>query len=94
MMNYIFGAMLAVSFVCAAINGKTEELTNAVIESGYTAVTVFISLYGVMILWNGLMRVAEKAGVTNFIGRMTYPFLRFLFPTLKKGGAEILRQYA
>jgi spore maturation protein A len=88
MMNYVWSGMVLLSIVCAFINGKTADLTNAIIEAGNQAVGVFISLYGIMVLWGGLMRIASKAGVTAFIGRLMYPVLRLIFPNLKKDGEE------
>lgn len=88
MMNYVWSGMVLLSVVCAFINGKTADLTNAIIEAGNQAVTVFITLYGIMVLWGGLMQIAQKSGVTAFIGRLMYPVLRLLFPKLKKDGEE------
>lgn len=89
MMNYVWAGMVLFSIICAFINGKAAELTSAIIDAGNQAVTVFITLYGIMVLWGGLMKIAEKSGVTAFIGKMMYPVLHMLFPRLKKGGQEL-----
>ncbi|MBR5272087.1 MAG: spore maturation protein A [Clostridia bacterium] len=89
MMNYVWGGIVIFSVVCALIDGGMGALTSAIIDSGEQALTIFLGLYGMMALWGGLMKIAESAGVTDFIARIAYPFLRFLFPKLKKGGREI-----
>ena len=89
MMNYVWSAMIIFSVVCAIAGGGMGALTSAVIDSGSQALSVFLGLYGMMALWGGLMRIAERSGVTGFIARMMYPLLRFLFPDLKKGGGEL-----
>ena len=89
MMNYVWGAMIIFSVICALVNGGMDALTAAIVDSGSQALTVFLGLYGIMALWGGLMRIAERSGVTGFIARMMYPALRFLFPDLKKGGGEL-----
>ena len=89
MMNYVWSGMVIFSFVCALINGKMSQLTGTIIDAGNQAVTVFIGLYGIMVLWGGLMRIAEKSGVTALIGRVMYPVLHLLFPNLKKDGKEL-----
>jgi len=88
MMNYVWSGMVLLSIVCAFVSGKTADLTNAIIEAGNQAVGVFINLYGIMILWGGLMRIAQKSGVTAFIGRLMYPVLHLIFPNLEKDGEE------
>lgn len=89
MMNYIFGAMIFFSVICAGINGKMNDVTDAVISCGETAVTTFLSLFGIMVLWGGLMKIAERSGFTDFISKLLYPVLHFLFPSLKKKGEEM-----
>lgn len=89
MMNYVWAGMVLLSIICAIINGKAAELTNAIIDAGNQAVSVFITLYGIMVLWGGLMKIAERSGVTAFIGKIMYPVLRLIFPRLKKGGQEL-----
>ena len=49
MMNYVWSGMVLLSIVCAFINGKTADLTGAIIEAGNQAVAVFITLYGIMV---------------------------------------------
>lgn len=88
MMNYVWSGMVLLSVICAFISEKTADLTSAIIEAGNQAVGVFITLYGIMVLWGGLMKIAEKAGVTAFIGRLMFPVLHLLFPNLKKNGEE------
>lgn len=89
MMNYVWSGLVLFSIVCAFINRKTTELTSAIIDAGSQAITVFISLYGIMVLWSGLMKIAEKSGVTTFVGKIMYPLLHLLFPKLKRGGKEL-----
>ena len=89
MMNYIWSGMVLLSIICALVTGRASELTNAIIDAGNQAVSVFITLYGIMVLWGGLMKIAERSGVTAFIGRAMHPVLRLLFPQLKKGGDEL-----
>lgn len=81
--------MVIFSVVCALISGRSAELTGAIIDAGNQAVSIFISLFGIMVLWGGLMKIAEKSGVTAFIGRLMHPVLRLIFPRLKRGGEEL-----
>lgn len=79
-MNYIWSAMIIVSVVSAVITGKVDETVNAVFEGASTAVTTLISFAGVMCFWTGIMKIAEKSGVSAFIMKLISPFVNFLFP--------------
>lgn len=82
MLNYIWFGMIVVSFVVGIMNGRTDEVTKAVIDSSAKAIEISIGLLGVMCLWTGLMGIAEKSGLVNMITRLVRPVLRFLFPQI------------
>lgn len=71
--------------VYAALTGTLPEVTQAAIDSSKEAVTLCITMTGVMSLWVGLMRIAEKAGIIHSAVRCLKPFLRLLFPRIPKG---------
>ncbi|HYU24891.1 MAG TPA: nucleoside recognition domain-containing protein, partial [Thermoanaerobaculia bacterium] len=48
--------------------------------SAKTAVESSLGLIGIMTLWLGIMRVAEKAGLVTMLARILTPFRRLLFP--------------
>lgn len=80
MMNYIWGSMLILSIICSFITGKTNDLSNAVISGASAAINLIISISGMMVFWTGLMKVAEKSGLTNIIAKVFSPIIKFLFP--------------
>lgn len=63
---------------------KVNELTEAAISSAEKAVTIALSLIGVLALWLGLMRIAEKAGLIAVFVKIVQPILRPLFPQVPK----------
>jgi spore maturation protein A len=64
---------------------KLVAITKAAIDFAKTAVTLALGLIGVIALWLGMLRIAEKAGLINVIVRLTEPILHPLFPELPKG---------
>ena len=82
MLNYLWGFMLRIGVVYAAITGNLPAITDAALDSAKEAVTLCITMTGVMAFWVGLMRIAENAGLISAATRKLKPFLRFLFPNL------------
>ena len=80
MLNYIWFALLAIALVFAIVNGKAPEVTKASVDSAKLAVEISLGLIGIMTLWLGIMRVAEKAGLVTMLARVLTPFRRLLFP--------------
>lgn len=84
MLNYIWVGLLLLGFIVGAINGRIDQVTKAAMDSAQTAVMVCIGLLGVMCLWNGLMKIAEKSGLVTSISRLVRPVMVFLFPDIPK----------
>ena len=85
MLNYIWAFMILVGIVYGAMTGKMAEVTNAALDSAGDAVSLCITMIGVMALWVGLMEIAQKSGLIAKMTRGIQPFISFLFPGIPKG---------
>jgi len=86
MLNYIWGGMIVLAIIVASFTGALPQLTMAAIESAKDAVTLCLTMLGVISLWTGLMKIGEKSGMIQALSRRMMPFLRFLFPRLNQKG--------
>src|SRR6185503_1046397 len=82
MLNYIWFALMAIALVVAIFMGTAPAVTKGAVDSAKTAVEIALGLVGIMTLWLGIMRVAEKAGLIAMLGRALRPFSRLLFPEI------------
>jgi spore maturation protein A len=83
-MNYLWGIMLLIGVVYAALTGNLAEVTDQALLSAKEAVTLCITMAGVMAFWVGIMEIAEKAGFMDAAARLLSPVLSFLFPRIPK----------
>lgn len=83
-MNYLWAAMIIIGVIYGACTGKMPEITNAAIDSSKEAITLCITMMGVMSLWVGLMEIATRAGIIKSAARKIQPFIRFMFPGIPK----------
>ena len=86
MLNVIWSLLVIVSVVCSFLFGKSENLSAAMVDSGADAVELLLTLAGILTLWSGIMKIAEKSGLTTLLARLSAPLLRLLFPALDKDG--------
>lgn len=86
MLKWIFGALLIASALLGAIEGNMPEVSSATLNSCVEAVELCIYLAGGMCMWGGIMRVAEKSGITDTIAKIFKPFLKHLFKGLDTNG--------
>lgn len=84
MLNYIWAFMLLVGILWGAFHGNMKEVTEGALNSAREAVTLCITMLGVMSLWTGVMEVGQRAGLIKQLARRMKPVLRFLFPQIPK----------
>lgn len=78
-MNYIFYFLIVISIIIGAFNGKLQEVTNAVMEGAELSVKVAFSLIGIMAFWLGIMKIAQKSGIIDWIAKVIKPITNVLF---------------
>lgn len=83
-MNYLWGGMILVGIIYGAVTGNIQAVTDAALNSSKEAVTLCITMVGVMSLWVGIMEIAQHAGVIQSMAKKIRPLIRFLFPNLPK----------
>ncbi len=82
MLNYLWAGMILIGIIFAAFTGRMPDITNAALDSAKEAITLCITMMGVMSFWVGLMEIASKAGIIRGASRRIRPLVRFLFPKL------------
>lgn len=85
MLNYLWAGMILAGILFGAFNGKMQDITNAALDSSKEAVTLCITMIGVMAFWTGMMEIASKAGIIRMASEKLRPLIRFLFPAIPKG---------
>ena len=80
MLNKIWAGMILVGIVIASFSGNISEVSVTFLESSKEAVSLCITMLGIMSLWTGIMRVANRAGIISGLTRLIMPLLRIMFP--------------
>ena len=86
MINRIFAAMIALSVIFGTLSGNMDQVCDAALNSCVEAVDLFLYLLGGMCMWGGLMRIAEKAGITDALSELFKPLLKHIFKGLDLNG--------
>ncbi|MDI3534906.1 MAG: spore maturation protein [Thermosediminibacterales bacterium] len=84
-MNIIFTSLIVIGIIVAAINGNIEVITQAAVNSAASAVEKIFGLVGIISLWLGIAKIAEKSGLIEALSRMLYPLVKYLFPSIPEG---------
>ncbi|MHC6181356.1 nucleoside recognition domain-containing protein [Clostridium sp. JNZ X4-2] len=84
MINIIWFFILAFGICFGILGGRGEEVSKSIIASSDSTVKLAISLVGIMCLWCGVMKIAEKSGLTDKIAKIMKPILKILFKKAAK----------
>lgn len=82
MLNYIWAGMILLGVIYGVCSGHMDALTGGAIDSAREAVSLCITMAGVMALWMGLMEIAQESGMITKMTKGICPFLKFMFPRL------------
>ncbi|MBW9146383.1 spore maturation protein [Clostridium sp. CM027] len=79
MINIIWFLILSFGTIIGIVTGKGEILSKVIVSSTTSAVELVMGLVGMMCLWCGIMRIAEKSGLTDKLARLLRPILKIIF---------------
>lgn len=84
MLNYLWGCMILIGVVYAALTGNIDSVTSGALDGAKDAVSLCITMLGVMAFWCGLMEIAEKSGLINKCKCGVAPLISWLFPNVPR----------
>lgn len=82
-MNTIWAYMLLISFVFYIVTGKVAQVVDVLFTSTENTVTLFLELTGMICMWSGFIKIAEKSGMIEKVSKFINPLIRIIFPELK-----------
>jgi spore maturation protein A len=71
--------MIVIAVAFAATGGRLEALTEEIFTSLRSSIDLGIGLLGGMMLWCGVLKVAEKSGLVDNISAFIRPAMRVIF---------------
>ena len=82
MLNYIWAFMILGGLSYGVACGQAKALSDSIIDSSGEAVSLAITMLGVMAMWCGIMEVARQSGLMDKMTKLLSPMVRFLFPEI------------
>ncbi|MGI6011928.1 MAG: nucleoside recognition protein [Ruminococcus sp.] len=84
MLNLLWAAMIILGSVYAAVTGRLPDITDAALSSAKEAITLSITMMGIISLWSGLMEIASGSGILTGMAQKMRLILYFLFPDIPR----------
>jgi spore maturation protein SpmA len=90
-LNYIWISLILLAIIIGLIQavwmGNIEifsDILNSTFTNAKTGFELSLGLAGILSLWMGIIKIGEKAGVVNTLGKGVAPFFTRIFPEIPK----------
>src|SRR5262249_35483377 len=81
MLNYIWLGLMVLAVIIGGFTDNLKAVAEKSFENAeYAVMKTALPLVGIMALWLGLMRLAERAGLVALLARLLRPLMLRLFP--------------
>lgn len=84
MINILWGSFILIGILFTILTGNVDNLNDTILSSSKSGVNMVVDLIPVLVLWSGIMKIAEKSGLLQRIAKVVQPLLSKLFPSLSK----------
>lgn len=84
MVSYIWFFLIVVGIVYSFLTGNISVINESILTNGADALELMLSIFPVIVLWSGIMKIAEEAGMLKKIAKILEPILSKLFPSVPK----------
>lgn len=84
MLNGIWGFFLIGGILTGAFLGRMDIVTGAVLSGGRSALELAFAMAGVVAVWSGVLKIAERGGMIDWLAEKMEPMMDFLFPSVPR----------
>lgn len=84
MVNVIWAGLILIAIIYSLLTGNISTINNGILTHATSGVNLILEMMPLIVLWTGIMKIAEKSGLLQVFARALNPILRRLFPSLPK----------
>lgn len=90
MLNFIWAGFFIVAFIAAIFQSVSGNLTvwtaisETLFSTAHLGFKIALDLTGIMCFWLGLMKIAEKSGLSKLLAKLLKPLFHKIMPEIKK----------
>ncbi len=85
MLNYLWSGMILLGILWGGFHGNLNAVTEGALESAKEAVSLCLTMLGIMSFWCGILKIGEHSGLIEAVTKKMQPVIRFLFPGIPEG---------
>ena len=83
MVNIIWVALILTSILYSFFTGEIDTINNGILTHASSGFSLILEMMPLIVLWTGIMKIAENSGLLHVFAKALNPILRSLFTILK-----------
>lgn len=84
MVNIIWASLIFIAIIYSFFTGNIETINNGILTHATSGMNLILEMMPLIVLWTGIMKIAENSGLLEIFSRVLNPLLSKLFPSLNK----------
>lgn len=84
MVSYIWLFLILIGIGFSAVTGNLNTINDSILTNGTKALDLMLSILPIIVLWTGIMKIAEVSGLLRKFAKLMEPILSRLFPSVPK----------
>ena len=89
MISILWTFLIVIAVIYSLLSGNTSIINNSILTNANKAFDLIFSLLPTIVLWTGIMQIAEDAGILSKFANFLNPFLGKLFPSVPKNNKAL-----
>ena len=89
MVSYIWAFLIGIGIVYSFFFGNIEVINNSILTNANKALDLILNLLPIIVLWTGILKIAEESGLLDKFAQLLNPILSKIFPELPKNSRAL-----
>ena len=89
MVNYIWTFLIGIGIIYSLVTGNINVLNESILTNANEALDLILNLLPIIVLWTGILKIAEESGLLDKFAKLLMPILHRLFPDVPKNNKAL-----
>ena len=89
MVGYIWAFLIGIGIIYSLLSGNINIINESILNNATEALDLILSLLPVIVLWTGILKIAELSGLLDKFSALLHPLLSKLFPDVPKNNKAL-----
>ena len=89
MVGYIWAFLILIGIIYSIFTGNINVINESILTNANKALDLILNLMPIIVLWTGVLKIAEVSGLLDKFAKLLNPILSKLFPSVPKSSKAL-----